>query len=230
MSIIWNVFIYYITNGNLQKVTEFVENNQVDASAQNNKAIIWAAYNGHLAVVEYLSTLPGVDASAQDNRAIINAASNGHLATVKYLSKLPKVDASAQDNKAIIFAASNGNRAVVKYLLTLPNVNAYAQDNKAIIWAAQHQYLSIVAILIYFKPKVALSLSDKKRYSKYSNSLLRKIRPVVHKITVALVELPTPILIEIIEQTIKFATYMQYHIKWNMVVAIKHSKYYKNNN
>ena len=165
MSIIWNVFIYYITNGNLQKVTEFVENNQVDASAQNNKAIICAAHFGHLEVVEYLSKLPKVDASAQDNLAIMDAS--------------------------------------------------------------RHRYLPIVAMLLYFEPKVASSLSDKKQYR---NLLLHRIRLIVHKITIALVELPTPILIEIIEQAIDFGIYMPYHIKWNMVVAIKHSNCNKNNN
>ena len=67
---IWNAFMEYIKNGNLQKVVELVETNQVDASAQDNQAIIRAAYNGHLEVVQYLLTLPKVDASAQNNKAI----------------------------------------------------------------------------------------------------------------------------------------------------------------
>ena len=183
-------FIKYIKIGNLQKVIEIIESNQVDASAQNNAAIIRAAESGHLEFVKYLSTLPNVDASARNNWAIICAAHFGHLEVVEYLSKLPKVDASAQDNLAIMDAS-------------------------------RHRYLPIVAMLLYFEPKVASSLSDKKQYR---NLLLHRIRLIVHKITIALVELPTPILIEIIEQAIDFGIYMPYHIKWNMVVAIKHNK------
>jgi len=79
-------------------------------------------------------------------------------------------------------------------------------------------------MLLYFEPKVALSLSNKGTYSTYSNLLLNVLRPIAYKISVALVELPAPILIEIIEQSINFGIYMPHHIKWNMVVAIKHNK------
>ena len=46
----------------------------VDAAAQDNLAIRWAARNGHLDVVEHLLTVPGVDAAARDNLAIRLAA------------------------------------------------------------------------------------------------------------------------------------------------------------
>jgi len=228
MSIIWEVFIDYITNSDLRKVTELVENNQVDASDHDNQAIIWAASNGHLEVIKYLLTLPGVKASAQKNKAFIWAIIYGQLEVVKYLSTLPNVDAYAKDTQAIIDATFNGHLEILEYLLTLPGVDASADDNYIIQIAAADERLSIVAMLLYFEPKVALSLSDKKQYNRYSNLLLCALRPVVYKIAVALVELPTPILIEIIEQAIDFGIYMPYHIKWNMVVAIKHNNCRKN--
>ena len=185
-------FTEYVKIGNLQKVIEFIETNQVDASKQNNNTIIWAVYNGHLNVIKYLLTLPRVDISAQDNLAITLAARNGHL-------------------------------AVVEYLLTLPNVDASAQKNSAINYAASKEYLSIVAMLLYYEPKVAASLPST-NYAQYHQLLLSKLRPVAHKIAVSLTEFPMPLIIEVIEQSLKFAIYIPYHIKWNMVFAIKHNK------
>jgi len=222
MSASFQEFIEYVKMGNLQKVIEYVESKQVDASAKNNDAIIYAAEYGHLAVVEYLLTLPNVDASARNNQAIIWAAYNGHLAVVEYLSKLPNVDASALNNRAIIWAAYNGHLEVIKYLSTLPNVDASARDNHAIIWAARNGHLAVVAMLLYFELKVTSSLSDTS-YKYYHQLLLSHIRPIAHKIAVSLTEFPTPLIIEVIEQSLDFAIYIPYHIKWNMVVAIKHS-------
>ena len=154
-------FIKYIKIGNLQKVIELIESNQVDASARNNRAIIWAARNGHLEVVQYLSSLPNVDASARNNQAII--------------------------------------------------------------WAFKYKHLEVASMLLYFELKVTFSLSDTS-YKCYHQLLLSKLRPITHKIAVSLTEFPTPLIIEIIEQSVDFAIYIPYHIKWNMVVAIKHPK------
>jgi len=165
MSASFQEFIEYVKMGNLQKVIEYVESKQVDASAKNNLAII-------------------------------NAARNGHLTIVQYLSKLPKVDASAQDNLAII-------------------------------WAAYNKHSSIIAMLLYYEPKVAESLTTT-NCIKYHQLLLSKLRPIAHKIAVSLTEFPTPLIIEVIEQSLDFAIYIPYHIKWNMVVAIKHSNCIKN--
>jgi len=233
MSAVFQEFIEYVKIGNLQKVIELIENNQVDASAQDNDAIIgaiiMAAYYGHLAVIQYLSTLPNVDASARNNYAIILAAYNGQLAVIKYLLTLPNVDASARNNRAIIGAAGSGHLEVVQYLSKLPNVDASAQNNKAIIWAAGSGHSSIIAMLLYYEPKVANSLSNIS-YTRYHQLLLSKLRPIIHKIAVSLTEFPTPIIIEVIEQSVDFAIYIPYHIKWNIVIAIKHSKYLHNKN
>ena len=173
--------------------------------------------------------MPGVDVTTRNNQTIINAASGGHLAVVEYLSTLPNVNASAQNNQAITSAALFGHLAVLQYLLTLPNLDASAQNNKAIIMAARYDRLPIVAMLLYSEPKVAASLPSKE-YSRYHQLLLSNLRPITHKTAVSLTELPTPLIIEVIEQSLDFAIYIPYHIKWNMVVAIKHSKYILNKN
>ena len=69
-------------NGNLLEIKTFVARG-IDPTAGDNAAIIEAAKNGHLKVVQYLATLPGVDPAARDNTAIIQASVNGHLEVVR---------------------------------------------------------------------------------------------------------------------------------------------------
>ena len=57
----------------------------VDPSAQDNRAIRWASYNGHIEVVKLLLTDKRVDPSADDNIAIRWASENGHTEVVKLL-------------------------------------------------------------------------------------------------------------------------------------------------
>jgi len=78
-------------------------------------------------------------------------------------------------------------------------------------------------MLLYYEPKVTASLPST-NYTQYHQELLSKLRPITHKIAVSLTEFPTPLIIEVIEQSVDFAIYVPYHIKWNMVVAIKHRK------
>jgi len=146
------------------------------------------------------------------------------MSMVQYILTLPGADITAANNAAIIAAASNNRIQMFEYLLTLPKIDVSAQNNAALFYANEH--LPIVAMLLYFEPKVAASLRGK-RYIKYRNKLLSPLRIVTHKIAVSLTDLPTPILIEIIEQAVDFAIYIPYHIKWNMVVAIKHNKHIK---
>jgi len=218
----------YITTGNLPEIIKCIEDNHNYVNFANKYAISEAADYGHLEVIKYLSGRHGVDASAQDNLAIINAARKGHLSIVEYLSSLPGVDASAQDNWAIVQASILGHTQVVEYLLTLPKVNAFARDNWGLIMAYIAGRYKLLAMLLYSKPRIYVSLSNKE-YNDYQDSLLSELRPIVHKISISLTELPTPILIELIEQSIDFGIYVPYHIKWNMVVAIKHSKYNDHN-
>ncbi len=50
---------------------------------------MWAAENGHTAVVELLLAAPGIDVNAKDSKgdtALIKAAENGHTAVVNLIS------------------------------------------------------------------------------------------------------------------------------------------------
>ena len=69
----------------------------VDPTAEDNLAIQYASYYGHLDVVKYLSTLPNVIAFGNENRSVL-------------------VDPTAGNNRAIKYASQNGHLEVVKYL------------------------------------------------------------------------------------------------------------------
>ena len=126
----------------------------IDPLINDHEALIWAARNGHLDVVQRLLELDEVSdtASAQENLALINAAENGHLEIVERLLELDEVSdtASAQENLALIWAAENGHIEIVERLLELPRVSdtASAQENIALINAIANSHLEIVECLL----------------------------------------------------------------------------------
>jgi hypothetical protein len=63
----------------------------VDPAAVDNYAFRYAAENGHLDVVKFLSLDKRAKPAACNNYAIRRAASNGHLEVIKYLMTLPNV-------------------------------------------------------------------------------------------------------------------------------------------
>ena len=84
-------FLYCIKSGDLKNIKWMIEEKHIDASANNNLAIIYASFHGHLDVVKFLSTLPQVDASDQDNLAIKLASVRGHIEVVNFISTLHEV-------------------------------------------------------------------------------------------------------------------------------------------
>ena len=90
-----------MANSNINNLVEYikyaevmiylVEQLNIDPADNNNKAIRWAAENGHLEVVKYLISLPpeyNIDPAADDNAAIRLAAEYGKLEVVKYFNSL----------------------------------------------------------------------------------------------------------------------------------------------
>jgi len=226
-----NYIIWWASYNGYSPIVKFISMlPSVDPTICDNNPIVCAAGYGHLKVVKHLLTLPGVDVTAQDNQAIIWATRSANLTMIKYLSTLPGVDASAQDNSAIKYAICFGCIEILDYLLTLPGVDASARDNDAIMWASKigSWRTPMLARLLYYEHSVYSTLSNKD-YINIHRKIISKLRPVVHKIAISLTDLPTPILIEIIEQATDFAIYIPYHIKWNMVVAIKHNQHIKHN-
>ena len=98
----------------------------------------WAAENGHLDVVKYLSSHDDVDADAPNlisYTPLHLAADNGHLDVVKYLSSRGDVDADARSffgNTPLRHAAGQGHLDVVKYLSSRGDVDVNVRGNHGI--------------------------------------------------------------------------------------------------
>jgi hypothetical protein len=119
----------------------------IDPSGDNNSAIRWASYNGHIEVVKLLLQDPRVDPSDGDNYAIRYASSNGYTEVVKLLLQDPRVDPSDRNNYAIQYASQYGHTEVVKTLLQDPRVDPSADNNYAIRWASYNGHTEVVKLL-----------------------------------------------------------------------------------
>jgi ankyrin repeat protein len=113
----WNEFIHAISRTNIEIINRLLEENRVDPSADNNKAIRIASQKGHLDIVNRLLEDPRVDPSAYNNSAIKWASQNGHFDIVNRLLEDPRVDPSSENNEAIRLASRNGHFNIVTRLM-----------------------------------------------------------------------------------------------------------------
>lgn len=245
-----NAPIAYACEINKIKIVKFLLTlPEIDITANHNLAFRNAVRKNHLNMAKFLATLPGVNPSDADNDAIVHAIGFGHIDMVKFLLTLPGVYVSAWDNRGLRWAATGGFIDMIKFLLNFPEIDAFAwntalfnaawnshidlieflldlpcidvtHDSNKIIYLSKNK--EITAMLLYYEPKIKATLPVHV-YHDFHKSLVDALRPTIYKIAITLTELPTPILIEIVEQTLYFAIYVPYHIKWNMVVKIKHS-------
>jgi ankyrin repeat protein len=115
----FDAFCDHAAHGRLTLVQQMLEsgNGESRGDGNLNNALVRAAANGHVDVVDYLLRHAMFDPSGDGNFAIRLAAENGHLAVVERLLQDPRVDPSANDNYAVLFAARTGHLAVVDRLL-----------------------------------------------------------------------------------------------------------------
>jgi len=115
-----------------------------DARLNNNKALRWAARNGHLDMCQWLAThfqLTTKDAQSSENYALRWAARCGHLGMCQWLVSyfgLTAEDARSCDNFALRWAAKNNHLGMCKWLAThfqLTTKDARSCDNFAIRFA-----------------------------------------------------------------------------------------------
>ncbi|KAF1786616.1 Ankyrin repeat-containing domain [Phytophthora cactorum] len=112
-------FIDAVLEGNLATVQMLVHQ---AAILEKEEALRWAAWRGHLAVVQYLVEKCGVDVNAADSdgvTALMEAASTGMVEVIGYLVNQCNVDVNTPTragNTVLIKAASAGNIEVVRYL------------------------------------------------------------------------------------------------------------------
>jgi surface antigen len=143
-------FFDHAAHGRLADVQRMLESGEVPVTVNGNlnEALVRAAENGHVDVVDYLLRHAMFDPSADYNHAIRIAAQNGHLAVVERLLHDERVDPSANDNYAVRQAARDGHLAIVDRLLQDKRVDPSASINDAVRGAARNGHLAVVERLM----------------------------------------------------------------------------------
>jgi ankyrin repeat protein len=101
--------------GNLDVINKLID--KINLTVEHNVYIRWAAYKGHLQIVQKLLEHKEVDPSDNDDEAIGVTAEAGHLEVVKLLLNDQRVDPSADNNYAIKCAMLNCHYDIAKLLL-----------------------------------------------------------------------------------------------------------------
>jgi hypothetical protein len=249
----FHLFLDDAANGRLAIVQRILESGKlhVDAFVNVHAALVRAAQNGHVDVVDCLLQYAMFDPSFNDNSAIRLAAHFGHLAVVERLLEDVRVDPSANNDRAIRMAAHNGHLAVVERLLQDPRVDPSADDNRAVRLAAADGYVAVVDRLLQDKrvdpsacDNYAVRLAAQNGHLAVVDRLLEddrvdaavalqhsrpehrkhfECRKRLTEICIALqaMELPAWVTIKILRAARPWST-LPLHSKWNLVCAIKH--------
>jgi len=119
--------------------------------------LLWAAENGHDAVVTLLLATDGVDPNAKNivgDTPLMRAADRGHNAVVRLLLAKDGVEADSKDlfgNTPLLIAANRGHDAVVRLLLAKDGVEADSKDlfgNTPLLIAADRGHDAVVRLLL----------------------------------------------------------------------------------
>jgi hypothetical protein len=253
MSLNSETFCDHAAHGRLPIVQEMLESGElrVDVNGNPNDALVRAAENGHVDVVDYLLRHAMFDPSANDNAPIQLAAQFGRLAVVERLLQDLRVDPSADDSYAVRLAASRGHIAVVGRLLDDARVDPSACDNSAIVVAAQNGFLAVVERLLQDErvdPSANNNLAVRQaaqfchlavvdrlleddrvdvavaiQHSRFQHLERYECRERLTEICIALQDLALPawITVQILDAARPWST-LPLHSKWNLVCAVKH--------
>jgi ankyrin repeat protein len=242
-------FCDHAAHGRLADVQRMFESGELPVNVNLNDALMRAAENGHVDVVDYLLRHAMFDPS--DNRAIILAAYNGHLAVAERLLQDDRVDPSADNNSAVRLAVWNGHLAVVERLLQDGRVDPSANDSDAVGWAAEFGHLAVVERLLQdkrvdpssdnnnavrcaaFRGHLAVVdrlLEDDRvdfivaiQYSLPEHRKRFECRERLTEICIALQDLALPawVTVQILDAARPWST-LPLHSKWSLVCAVKH--------
>jgi ankyrin repeat protein len=253
MSLNFETFCYYAAHGRLALVHRMLmlDCDDLCGDGNLNEALVRAAENGHVDVVDCLLRHAMFDPSADVNYAVRRAAENGHVAVVERLLQDKRVDPSADDNYAVGDAASSGHLAVVERLLQDERVDPSAADNYAVRLAALNGHLAVVERLLQdarvdpsADDNYAVSWAAREGHLAVVDRLLeddrvdaavalQHSRPAYRKrfecrerlteICIALqaMQLPAWVTIKILRAARPWST-LPLHSKWSLVCKIKH--------
>ena len=107
-----------------------------------NKALCWAAENGHKEMVELL--IPVSDPKAMESEALRWAAYYGHKDIVELL--IPVSNPKAYNSSALRLAAYYGHKNIVELLSSVSDPKA--NNSQALRWAAENGHKECVELLI----------------------------------------------------------------------------------
>jgi ankyrin repeat protein len=222
----FETFFDHVANGRLADVHRILDSGEVLVNRNLNDALVRAAANGHVDVVDFLLRHAMFDPSADDNCAIRHAAFNGHIAVVERLLHDERVDPSAANNHGVRWAAKNGRLAVVERLLLDARVDPSANNNHAVRRAAANGHVAVVDRLLEDdRVDVAVAI----RNSRPENRKRFECRERLTEICIGLqaMELPAWVTIKILYAARPWST-LPLHSKWNLVCTIKHFREKKN--
>jgi hypothetical protein len=217
-------FREHAAHGRLADVQRMLECGELPVNGNQNEALVRAAKNGHVDVVDYLLRYAMFDPSANDNNpiatAIAMAAWNGHLDVVERLLQDERFDPSADNNYAVRLAALKGHLAVVERLLQDVRVDPSAKENYAVKGAAASGHLAIVDRLLE-DDRVDAAVAI--RHSLPQHRKRFECRERLTEICIALQDLALPawITVQILDAARPWST-LPLHSKWNLVCAVKH--------
>ncbi len=199
-----------------------LESGELLVDGSLNEALLRAAENNHVDVVDYLLRHAMFEPSADGNRAITiqKAAMYGHLAVVERLLQDQSVDPSADGNYAVRWAAQKGHLAVVERLLQDARVDPSANDNFAVRRAAERNHLAVVERLLEDdRVDVAVAI----QHSRPDHRRRFECRERLTAICIALQDLALPawVTVQILDAARPWST-LPLHSKWNLVCAVKH--------
>jgi ankyrin repeat protein len=142
--------------GNLGKVKECIERGtEYSHRFNNNNALVYASWNGHLEVVKYLVEEAGANVHVDNDRVLRWASCYGNLDVVRYLVEETGADIHAVNDYALERASYNGHLEIVKYLLSR-GANHQIYDNPHFKWFCNGSQYKIIKYLwesgfLYFK-------------------------------------------------------------------------------
>jgi ankyrin repeat protein len=100
-----------------------------NANSSGETALIWAAENGYLDIVEELLAVPGIEidkANQKGETALMVAAAKGNLSVVQTLVQKGTVAKMEKAQSALFIAAQNGQLPVIQWLVSEGGANINA--------------------------------------------------------------------------------------------------------
>lgn len=145
-------------NGNLEKIKELSGLVNINIrDDKGNTALIYAAKQGHIPLVEFLLTIDKINVNAKNTNgytALIMAVEDGRKNIVKLLLDNPNTNINIYDNygnTALLQAIKNSHQDISKLLLECPKINVNIGEIRgqtALMWAAIKGQQDIIKLLL----------------------------------------------------------------------------------